>query len=149
MGSQASLWPGAAAWITYTNMAFGGIAGHGGSLRPSPEKNPSSSLASFVTQSQGSPKTSSQVRGLNPYLLKLQAVVHYSAIPTGLTMTACRPQSTLLPVTFLTSSVLFLSLAHTLLPSSIFPTSPSHICSFSVSGWPGLPCFILLMWPNV
>lgn len=117
-------------------------------LRPSPEKNPSSSLASFVTQSQGSPKILSQVRGLNLYLLKLQAVVHYSANPTGLTMTACRPQSTLLPVTFLTSLVLFLSLARTLLPS-IFPTSPSHICSFSVSGWLGLPCFILLMWPNV
>lgn len=74
-------------------------------LRPSSKKNPLSSLAYFITQSQGSPKTSSQVRGLNLYLLKHQAVVHYSANPTRLTMTACRPQSTLLPVTSITSLI--------------------------------------------
>lgn len=63
-GSQVSSWSGAAAWTTNTNMASGGITGHGSpSRRSNPEREPFLILASIVAQSQGHPTAMWQVWG--------------------------------------------------------------------------------------
>lgn len=47
-------WPGAAVWITDTNMASCAITGHGGLLRsPNPESEPFLSWESIIAQSRG------------------------------------------------------------------------------------------------
>lgn len=52
--SLVLLWPGAAAWVTDTNIASCGITGHGGLLRRShPESEPFLSRESIIAQSQG------------------------------------------------------------------------------------------------
>lgn len=82
--SQASSWPGAAAWTTNTNIASCGIADHGGpSRRSTLECEPFHILGLCCCPELGGSHSQGQIQGLSLCLLKLQAVANHLSSLVG------------------------------------------------------------------
>lgn len=117
--------------MDHTKMASCGIANHGGPLRRSNAESQTFLILDLYCclEPGGSLLLSGRLGDwvcvcLSSRLLYTIPLPH-PAVPTGW-MTACRPESSLSPMTTIASPALPLSLA---LFFSIFSTCPSHICS--------------------
>lgn len=120
-GPQAVItWPAVASWATV-------VCSEG----PIQEVNLSSSRVSITAQSQGYPKSRRQVQGmgLSLCLNKLQAVIYHPTNPTGQDGLLISASFSLIYYHHHAPSSTSLHSTRATLFFSVFPNSPSHICS--------------------